>query len=187
MIYAGYVYCFSNKSMPDILKIGMTERTPEIRSQKANDSDTWIPPTPYKNELAKKVTNPKQKETIIHEILGSKRIHPKREFFRVTIDQVRLLFKLMDGDDWIDKKWFEVPNEKLLHEKKEESIGDQKEESIGEEEYKQIIPEKKKRFRTNANNNKSNKKCRRLEDFYKVDYWYDELKSNSQPLFNIGV
>ena len=37
----------SNQSMPGILKVGMTERTPETRLNEANASDTWRPPTPY--------------------------------------------------------------------------------------------------------------------------------------------
>ena len=41
----GYVYCFSNESMKGILKVGMTERTPNIRLNEANASDTWRPPT----------------------------------------------------------------------------------------------------------------------------------------------
>ena len=49
----GYLYCFSNSSMPGILKIGMTERTPDIRLSEANSSNTWKPPTPYKIEFAK--------------------------------------------------------------------------------------------------------------------------------------
>ena len=57
----GYIYCFSNKSMPGILKVGMTERTPDVRLNESNNSDTWRPPTPYKIEFAKKVSNPKQK------------------------------------------------------------------------------------------------------------------------------
>jgi hypothetical protein len=48
--------------MPDILKIGMTERTPEARLSEANTSDTWRPPTPYKIEFAKKISNASQKE-----------------------------------------------------------------------------------------------------------------------------
>ncbi len=54
---SGYIYCFSNPSMPGILKVGMTERTPEIRLFEANCPDTWRPPTPYKIVVAKKVLN----------------------------------------------------------------------------------------------------------------------------------
>ena len=101
MIY-GWIYCFSNKSMPDILKVGMTERTPEIRLNEANSSDTWRPPTPYKIEFAKKVLNPKQKETTLHSLLSqyTERISPKREFFRVSSEEVKAFFDLIDGDLW---------------------------------------------------------------------------------------
>ena len=47
----GYIYCFSNPSMPGILKIGMTERTPKKRLNEANASDTWRPPTKYNIEF----------------------------------------------------------------------------------------------------------------------------------------
>ena len=101
MIY-GWVYCFSNKSMPDILKDGMTERTPEIILNEANSSDTWRPPTPYKIEFAKKVLNPKQKETTLHRLLSqyTERINPNREFFRVSSEEVKAFFDLIDGDLW---------------------------------------------------------------------------------------
>ena len=99
----GYVYCFSNQSMPGILKVGMTERTPEIRLNEANSSDTWRPPTPYIIEFAKKVLNPKHKETILHNLLSqyTERINPKREFFRVSSEEVKTFFDLIDGDFWI--------------------------------------------------------------------------------------
>jgi hypothetical protein len=99
----GYLYCFSNQSMPGILKIGMTERTPEIRLNEANSCDTWRPPTPYKIELAKKVLNPKQKETTLHNLLSqyTERINPKREFFRVSLEEVKTFFDLIDGDLWV--------------------------------------------------------------------------------------
>ena len=58
----GYIYCFSNECMPGILKVGMTERTPEARLKEANASDTWRPPMPYKIEFEKKVYNSSQKE-----------------------------------------------------------------------------------------------------------------------------
>ncbi len=101
----GYIYCFSNPSMNGILKIGMTERTPEIRLNEANSSDTWRPPTPYKIEFAKKVYNPKQKETTLHTLLSqyTERINPKREFFRVSKEEVNTFFDLIDGDLWIER------------------------------------------------------------------------------------
>ena len=87
----GYLYCFSNPSMPGILKIGMTERTPEVRLKEANSSDTWRPPTPYIIEFAKRVMCPKEKETILHTILSkyTERIHQNREFFRVSVEEVK--------------------------------------------------------------------------------------------------
>ena len=99
----GYLYCFSNESMPGILKVGMTERTPEIRLNEANISDTWRPPTPYKLEFAKKVLNTKQKEITLHKLLSqyTERINPKREFFRISIKDVKIFFDLIDGELWV--------------------------------------------------------------------------------------
>ena len=87
----GYLYCFSNCSMPNILKIGMTERTPEARLADANTTDTWRPPTPYVIEFAKKVSNPVQKEKTLHVLLEqyTNRVNPRRVFF-----------ELMDGEMW---------------------------------------------------------------------------------------
>jgi hypothetical protein len=99
----GYIYCFSNVSMPNILKVGMTERDPDTRLYEANICDTWRPPTPYNIVIAKKVINPKQKEYTLHKILSkyAERINPKREFFRISIEDLKTLFDLIDGDLWI--------------------------------------------------------------------------------------
>lgn len=98
----GYIYCFSNESMPNILKVGMTERTPDIRLSEANSSDTWRPPTPYKIEFAKKVSDAAGKEKTLHILLEqyTDRINPRREFFRVSPEEVRKFFDLMDGSMW---------------------------------------------------------------------------------------
>ena len=102
----GYIYCFSNISMVGIVKVGMTERTPDIRLSEANNSDTWRPPTPYKMEFAKKVSNHKQKELALHNILTqyTERINPKREFFRASPEEVRQFIDLMDGEVWVEKQ-----------------------------------------------------------------------------------
>ena len=98
----GYIYCFSNPSMPGILKVGMTEGTLDKRLSESNASDTWRPPTSYKIEFAKKVSNAFDKEKTLHTILEqyTYRIHPRREFFRVSPEEVRKLFDLMDGEMW---------------------------------------------------------------------------------------
>jgi len=97
------IYAFSNPCMPGILKVGMTKRKIESRLKEANGSDTWRPPLPYQIELAKYVTNYKQKETDIHALFShlGKRINPKKEFFETTLDEVKLIFNLIDGDEFI--------------------------------------------------------------------------------------
>lgn len=101
----GYIYCFSNESMPGILKVGMTKRTPDIRLAEANSSDTWRPPTLYNMEFAKKVTNPTHKEITLHKLLTkyTKRINTRREFFSALSVEVKDLFDLMDGSMWTEK------------------------------------------------------------------------------------
>lgn len=109
----GYIYCFSNPSMPGILKIGMTERTPELRLREANVSDTWRPPTPYNIELAKKVSNVSEKEKTLHTLLEqyTDRIHPRREFFRISVEEIYKFFELMDGEIWTENSDIEEDEE----------------------------------------------------------------------------
>jgi len=110
--------------MPGILKVGMTERTPEARLSEANASDTWRPPTPYKIKFAKKVSNPSQKEKTLHTLLEqyTDRIHPRREFFKVSQEEVRKFFDLMDGEMWAEtcKKEEEKEEEEEEEEQEEE-------------------------------------------------------------------
>ena len=140
----GYLYCFSNKSMPDILKVGMTERTPEIRLSEANSSDTWRPPTQYKIELAKKVFKPKEKEITLHKLLSlySDRINPKREFFKIPLEEVKIFFELIDGESW-KKSQEEDEETNILKYEFEESCEEEEEECIYDgknDNNKSIIP-----------------------------------------------
>jgi hypothetical protein len=82
-------------------KIGMTERSPEDR---VRELFTTGVPTPFKIQFAKKVSNPKQKEASLHILLAKygERIYPKREFFRIPLEEVKLLFDLMDGEEWCE-------------------------------------------------------------------------------------
>jgi hypothetical protein len=98
---SGYIYCFTNPSMPGLVKCGETERTPIERLRDANVSNTWIP-TPFKIEFAKFVKNPKEKETNLHKILEKyiERVNTKREFFRISVEDVKIFFDLIDGEWW---------------------------------------------------------------------------------------
>ena len=101
----GYLYCFSNPSMPNILKVGMTERTPEERLNEANRPNTFMP-MPFKIEIAKKVINPKQKEKTLHTLLTqyTTRTNPRREFFHVSPEEIKIFFDLIDGELWVEKQ-----------------------------------------------------------------------------------
>lgn len=96
---AGYVYCFTNPSMPGLVKIGFTEATVEQRLEDANAPNTWIP-TPFTAEFARYVREANHKEQVLHRILQDHRVNPRREFFRVDPAHVKLHFELMDGVWW---------------------------------------------------------------------------------------
>jgi hypothetical protein len=97
----GYVYCLENESMPGLVKIGYTDRTMEERLQEANNSGTFGPPTEYKIVFAKFVKEPRVKESILHTLLSRVRRNPKKEFFTVSADHVKLYFELLDGEWYI--------------------------------------------------------------------------------------
>jgi len=94
----GWVYCLSNPSMPGLLKVGITERTPEER---AKELSTTGVPTPFVIEFAKRVKNPAQKESTLHALLEkyAERTNARREFFRTTPEIVKQFFDLMDDLD----------------------------------------------------------------------------------------
>lgn len=100
----GYLYCFSNKSMPGLLKVGMTQQTPNTQLLEASKPDTWRPPSPYTIEIAKYVKDVKQKEETLHKLLSqyTERPNPDREFFYVSIEDIKTFFDLIDGKVWIN-------------------------------------------------------------------------------------
>ena len=59
----GYIYCFSDPTRPNLLKIGMTERTPEDRVKELYNTST---PLPFEIKFAKKSMNQKKRTHITH-------------------------------------------------------------------------------------------------------------------------
>ncbi len=78
----GYIYCFSNSSMPGLLKIGATTRTPEDRAKELFTTGVAVP---FQIEFSRHVSSVFEKEKQIHKILETYRI-PSREFFAISVD-----------------------------------------------------------------------------------------------------
>jgi NACalpha-BTF3-like transcription factor len=110
----GYIYCFSNESMPGILKIGWTKKSPNKILKRANSScNYWGPPTPFKFEFAKKVKDPAAKGAVFIKLFDTiKTCDTSGHFVRDTPERIRMIFELIDGE------WFA----KLLDNKAEEYI-----------------------------------------------------------------
>ena len=88
-----YVYVLVNKSMPDMVKIGMTIREVEERAKEISGA-TGVP-TPWVPVYSFKCFNSYKLEQEIHEHLGAVRVAGNREMFymhsRDAIDTVKKL------------------------------------------------------------------------------------------------
>lgn len=80
----GWIYVLSNPSMPGIVKIGRTDRTPSERATELS-SATGIP-TPFTILWEEPTGNPEAAESEIHRLLDDKRLSSSREFFRIDSD-----------------------------------------------------------------------------------------------------
>ena len=129
----GWLYCLSNPSMPGLLKIGQTKNEPKIR---ADQLQTTGVPLPFKIEFAKFVKDYVKKEKILLSLLEqySNRINPKREFFKISKEEIFAFFELIDG-------------EYLNSEDKELEIDDNDEFSDDEEENQIDEPKIKRNIR----------------------------------------
>ena len=90
----GWIYCLSNRCMPGILKIGQTKGDPLNR---ADQLYTTGVPVPFTVEISVLTDNHEKKERIIHSLLekNHSRVNPKREFFEISVEDVKPYFELM--------------------------------------------------------------------------------------------
>lgn len=82
----GYVYVLGNESLPEMYKIGGTQKDPEQRAKEL--SNTSIP-TPYKVLEVRDVDNWRKSEAFIHKALDSYRVSSNREFFQCSLDEIK--------------------------------------------------------------------------------------------------
>jgi hypothetical protein len=101
----GFIYAFYNPSPKynGILKIGMTDNSIETRLKQANthtyrsniveDFPKWI------CVLGKKVKDAIEKEKIIHKLLDAHNLRIEREFFRISVQELKdLYFVAIEGE-----------------------------------------------------------------------------------------
>lgn len=79
----GFIYIFSNDSMPDIYKVGFTMKSPVARANELSNSTSC--PAPFDVVCYAEVQNPANVEAALHEQFQGFRVNERREFFRFDI------------------------------------------------------------------------------------------------------
>jgi predicted RNA-binding Zn-ribbon protein involved in translation (DUF1610 family) len=82
----GFVYVLVNPSIPDLFKVGMTERSPEERAREVSVG-TGVP-TPFEVLAAVPSGNPAEDERSVHAVLSEARVGDDREFFKGEAIQI---------------------------------------------------------------------------------------------------
>ena len=83
---AGWIYILSTRDRPNLLKIGMTTRTVLDRVREINNA-TGVA-NPFGVRRCWRVTDPRQSEKLLHQILDGARLRADREFFRADFFEV---------------------------------------------------------------------------------------------------
>jgi hypothetical protein len=86
------VYILTNQSMPDTIKIGITDNL-ERRMRELDNTST---PLPFECYYAVEVQDAKVIEKKIHEGLDDKRIRQNREFFNTTPEQAKAILEIAE-------------------------------------------------------------------------------------------
>lgn len=94
----GYVYCMSHPLFVGTYKIGKTVGDPAERASELCSTEHYLE---FKVEFAKLVDDMNKVESSLHTILSSARVRPDREFFTIPLDDIRKIFKLIVGEDYV--------------------------------------------------------------------------------------
>ena len=88
-----WIYILSNPSIPDALKIGYTNLTPELRAKQISTSTGVV--VPFKVEWAFRCFDGNLMEAEVHEALKEYRISNQREFFQVDLEEAKNIITLI--------------------------------------------------------------------------------------------
>ena len=92
--------------MPDIIKIGFTEKSLEKRLSSLYNSSV---PVPFECYFAAEVDDARDIESLLHQAFGDLRVNNSREFFRVSPENVRILLERFGTE--IEVGSLDIPNE----------------------------------------------------------------------------
>ena len=86
------VYILTNESMPDTIKVGITENL----NRRIRELDNTSTPLPFECYYAVEVENALAIEKKIHEGLDDKRVRQNREFFNATPEQAKAILEIAE-------------------------------------------------------------------------------------------
>jgi hypothetical protein len=104
----GFVYALSNPYMPNVYKIGMTERSPFKRADELSNSTSV--PCSFQVMMFIAVDNMEEVESDAHQMMVNERIATNREFFHC---QAREIYWALSSFD-TQAKWMDPDFEHLV-------------------------------------------------------------------------
>ena len=88
-----WIYILSNPTIPDTLKIGYTNLSPELRAKQISSSTGVV--VPFKVEWAFRCFDGNLMESEVHEALKEYGISNQREFFQVDLEEAKNIITLI--------------------------------------------------------------------------------------------
>ena len=99
----GCVYILINPAMPDLIKIGYTTRTAEVRANELY-KDAFGVPKPFVVVHTNDCEEPQKLEAAVHKELTAYRINKDREFFEYPADDAYQLVKKLHKENQQERK-----------------------------------------------------------------------------------
>jgi hypothetical protein len=140
-----YIYCLSNKSMPNIYKFYITNLIPQIILEKANKHSTFRPPTPYKIEFYRKLITKIDIHDLL-EVLNIDRIESNKDFYYIS----HILLKKVEQT--IDL--FNINGEESINSNENKQFDGIEEKNINSNDTEQFDGEEEEKKNINPNDNK---------------------------------
>ena len=107
----GIVYLLTNPCMPGLVKIGMTKQ--EDLDKRMKELYTTGVPVPFECQFACKVNNKDcaKIEKALHTAFDPQRVNKNREFFKINVEQAKVILELFHHTDVTEDVSEEIQND----------------------------------------------------------------------------